>query len=84
MTRPLYPFPSSVIKDDARWFADRPNEAFRICEPHPDEFSPNELVNRDRGSPVVFAIAVRDRKTGAVRRVVRMLRWKLPARGGQS
>ncbi len=50
---------------------------FRIREPQPDEFPPNELMKPDRGAPVVFCIAVRDPGTGAVVRVVRMLRHRL-------
>ncbi len=65
------------FESDREWFTTHRNEVFRIHEPRPNEFSPNELRNPDRGSPVVLCIAVRDPATGAVRRVVRMLRHRL-------
>jgi len=65
------------FESDREWFTTHRNEVFRIREPQPDEFPPNELMKPDRGAPVVFCIAVRDPGTGAVVRVVRMLRHRL-------
>jgi hypothetical protein len=59
------------FESDREWFTTHRNEVFRIREPQPDEMKP------DRGAPVVFCIAVRDPGTGAVVRVVRMLRHRL-------
>ncbi len=65
------------FESDREWFTTHRNELFRIREPHLDGFSPEELVRPDRGAPVVFAIAVRDPKAGAIVRVVRMFRHRL-------
>jgi hypothetical protein len=72
--------PPTPDQADRHWFRAHPSENFRTRPAYPGEFSLAELKRRpDRGEPVVFVVATRD-PHGRVQRVVRMLRFRLPAR----
>ncbi len=77
---PSNPFLTGGQAADRTWFKSNPNQTFRVREPLPGEFSPAELERQPaHGEPVVFVIATRD-PHGRVQRVIRMLKYRLPAR----
>ncbi len=72
--------PTPIDRADRSWFRANPTQNFRCRLPEPDEFRPDELAHQPgRGEPTVLLIA--SRAHGRVRRVAKMLRFKLPARG---
>jgi hypothetical protein len=76
------PQPARPMNPDLAWFAARPGETFCTRDPLPGEFALADLRS-GRGAPVVFCIATRD-LCGDVVRVLRLLRFRLPARTGRA